>query len=255
MLLELNRTYLDINKRTNNEILQYLLCYPKYDNNLFKLRLHELKQLGIQRLELAGPTLLNGNAILGKGTRGIVIKAHSKNFYCALKIRRLDSPRINLLNEVKIQSYVNSFGVGPKIINYSDNFIMMELINGKVLSDFYLMSSINTEIIRCMIKSLLNQCYKLDLYGVDHGELSDLRKHVIINQRVNIIDFDSSSTNRKTSNLTSSVQYLFIGGPHSKTLQTLFDIDIDDVILLLRQYKLNKNHINFSHLLNLLNMN
>ena len=87
MLLELNHTYLDINKRTNNEILQYLLCYPKYDNNLFKLRLKELKQLGIQRLELVGPTLLNGNAILGKGTRGIVIKAYSKNFHCALKIR------------------------------------------------------------------------------------------------------------------------------------------------------------------------
>ena len=101
----------------------------------------------------------------------------------------------------------------------------------------------------------MNQCYKLDLYGIDHGELSDLRKHVIINQRVNIIDFDSSSTNRKTSNLTSCIQYLFIGGPQSKTFQTLFDIDIDNMILLLRQYKLNKNYLNFSHLLNLLNMN
>ena len=105
------------------------------------------------------------------------------------------------------------------------------------------MPSINTEIIRRMIKSLLNQCYKLDLYGIDHGELSDLRKHVIINQRVNIIDFDSSSTNRKTSNLTSCIQYLFIGGPQSKTFQTLFDIDIDNMILLLRQYKLNKNYV------------
>ncbi|NSL75675.1 MAG: hypothetical protein HS052_03390, partial [Thaumarchaeota archaeon] len=93
--MELNRTYLDINKRTNNEILQYLLCYPKYDNNLFKLRLQELKQLDIQRLELVGPTIINGNAILGKGTRAIEIKAQSKNFNCALKIRRLDSPRNN----------------------------------------------------------------------------------------------------------------------------------------------------------------
>lgn len=255
MLLELNHNYLDIHKSPNNELLQHLLCYPKYEDDLFKLRLRELKQLGIEYLELYGPTILNGNPILGKGTRGVVIKAYSKNSEYALKIRRLDSPRRNLLHEVKIQSFANSFGIGPKIVDYSNNFIMMELIRGKVLSDFYFMQSINIEIIRRVIKSLLNQCYLLDLYGIDHGELSDLRKHVIINERVNIIDFDSASTNRKMSNLTSCVQYLFIGGPYSKLFKNLFEIDIDKVIFLLRKYKSKKDYLTFYHLLHFLNMN
>jgi putative serine/threonine protein kinase len=254
MLLELTPNYIDINNSLNNDTLKYLLCYPDPDSNSFKLRLNELKKLGIKILELSGPTILNGTPILGKGTRGIAVKAFSQDYEYALKIRRLDSPRRNLLNEVKIQSYVNSFGIGPKIVNYSNNFIVMELIQGKLLSDLYLMKSLNTNILRTIIKSLLYQCYRLDLNGVDHGELSDLRKHVIINNRVNIIDFDSASINRKTSNLTSCIQYLFIGGPNSKLFSKLFDIDLDKLILLLRKYKLNKDFLTFLHLLKFVNM-
>ena len=72
---------------------------------------------------------------------------------------------------------------------------------------------------------------------------------------VNIIDFDSASTNRKMSNLTSCVQYLFIGGPYSKLFENLFEIDIDKVIFLLRKYKSKKDYLTFYHLLHFLNMN
>ena len=181
--------------------------------------------------------------------------AFLNNHAYALKIRRLDSPRHNLLNEVKIQSFVNSFGIGPKIVNYSKNFIIMELIQGKLLSELYNMESLNMNVISYTIKSLLYQCYLLDLNGIDHGELSDLRKHVIINHRVNIIDFDSASCNRKTSNLTSCIQYIFIGGPNSQLLSKLFNVDLDKILLLLRKYKSNKNYLTYIHILKLLNIN
>ena len=131
-------------------------------------------------------------------------------------------------SKANIQSFVNSLGIGPKIVDSSKNFIIMELIQGKLLSQLYDMKSLNVDIIRLTIKSLMDQCYRLDINGVDHGELSDLRKHVIINHRVNIIDFDSASYNRKTSNLTSCIQYIFIGGPNSEFLRKLFEIDLDN---------------------------
>tara|TARA_B100000029_G_scaffold324890_1_gene317353 strand:- start:80105 stop:80872 length:768 start_codon:yes stop_codon:yes gene_type:complete len=255
MLLELNQNYIDIENKANSEILNFLLCYPDSSNTVFKQRLQELKNHDIQYIELSGPTILYGNHILGKGTRGLVVKAYSNNHAYALKIRRLDSPRLNLINEVKIQSFVNSFGIGPKIITYSKNFILMELIQGKVLSELYDMDSLNMDFIVYTIRSLLYQCYLLDLHGIDHGELSDLRKHVIINHRVNIIDFDSASYNRKTSNLTSCIQYLFIGGPNSHLLSKLFDIDLDKILLLLKKYKSNKDYLTYVHILKLLNMN
>ena len=65
----------------------------------------------------------------------------------------------------------------------------MELIEGQLLIDFYYkMDSVNIVLIKKTLESLLSQCYLLDLHGIDHGELSDLKKHVIINNRVNIID-------------------------------------------------------------------
>ena len=255
MLLELNQNYIDIADNSNHEILNFILCYPDSSNDLFNKRLQELHNLNIRYLELSGPTILYGNSILGKGTRGLVVKAFLNNHAYALKIRRLDSPRHNLLNEVKIQSFVNSFGIGPKIVNYSKNFIIMELIQGKLLSELYNMESLNMNVISYTIKSLLYQCYLLDLNGIDHGELSDLRKHVIINHRVNIIDFDSASCNRKTSNLTSCIQYLFIGGPNSQLLSKLFNVDLDKILLLLRKYKSNKNYLTYIHILKLLNIN
>ena len=57
---------------------------------------------------------------MGKGTRGLVLKANLSNSSIALKIRRTDSPRINLISEANIQLFANKFGIGPKIINYSD---------------------------------------------------------------------------------------------------------------------------------------
>ena len=65
----------------------------------------------------------------------------------------------------------------------------------------------------------------------------------------------SASYNRKTSNLTSCIQYIFIGGPNSEFLRKLFEIDLDKILLLLRKYKFNKDYLTYVHLLKLLNMN
>ena len=98
MLLEQNLDYININNNSNDDILNFLLCYPVSNNELFNQRLQELKNLGIEYLELSGPTILFGNPILGKGTRGLVVKALSKNQACLLYTS--PSPRDGLLSRM-----------------------------------------------------------------------------------------------------------------------------------------------------------
>ena len=43
MLLEQNLDYININNNSNNDILNFILCYPVSNNELFDQRLRELK--------------------------------------------------------------------------------------------------------------------------------------------------------------------------------------------------------------------
>ena len=130
-LLEQNHIYLRLNSEPPNPILKKILCYPHFTDNIFSERLDELQSLQIDYFELQGPTIIDGIHLLGKGTRGIVVKAYSNNSSFALKIRRTDSPRLDLINEAKIQNIVNQFGIAPKILNFTKNFISMEFIKKK----------------------------------------------------------------------------------------------------------------------------
>ena len=59
---------------------------------------------------------------------------------------------------------------------------------------------------------------------MDHGELSNLSKHVIVGKKTTIIDFESSSMDRKVSNVTSATQALYIGSGISKIISRVYKI-------------------------------
>tara|TARA_B100000949_G_scaffold235207_1_gene257086 strand:- start:6959 stop:7735 length:777 start_codon:yes stop_codon:yes gene_type:complete len=254
-LLEQNHIYLRLNSEPPNPILKKILCYPHFTDDIFSERLDELQSLQIDYFELQGPTIIDGIHLLGKGTRGIVVKAYSNNSSFALKIRRTDSPRLDLINEAKIQNIVNQFGIAPKILNFTKNFISMEFIDGFILNDYIHKFQNNlVSDLRHIIADLLYQCFILDINGIDHGELSNLKKHVIITDYAHIIDFDSASQTRKVSNLTSSAQYLFIGGPFSSYFQKIFSIDVNLLKTMLKNYKFNQNYDNFNNILEILDL-
>ena len=131
----------------------------------------------------------------------------------------------------------------------------MEFIDGFILND-YIQKFQNNSVfdLRLIIADLLYQCFILDINGIDHGELSNLKKHVIISDKAYIIDFDSASQTRRVSNLTSSAQYLFIGGPFSSYFQKIFSIDVDLLKTKLKNYKFNQNHDNFNNIFEILDL-
>jgi putative serine/threonine protein kinase len=65
--------------------------------------------------------------------------------------------------------------------------------------------------LRGILLDLMEQARRLDVAGLDHGELSSARRHVIVSGGVaRIVDFESASVSRRCSNVTSMAQYLFI---------------------------------------------
>jgi len=85
---------------------------------------------------------------------------------------------------------------------------------------------------------------------LDHGELSTIDKHVIVNKKRNtIIDFESSSINRKPSNVTGATQAILIGTGLAKIIQKKIKIPTKNkIIKLIRAYKKDPTLENFENL-------
>ncbi len=229
--------------------IRIILSYPySSDNEYARLIIRELGLLNIKGIIFEGSTSLHNNVmVLGKGCTGIVVKAISSDSkVVALKIMRRDSNRVSVKYEANMLKIVNSIGIGPKVIDYTDHILMMEFIEGVLIKD-WLNTKHNKEIRVRVIRDILEQCYRLDTIGVDHGELSNMDKHVIVsNNNTCIVDFESASMNRRVSNLTSAVQYLFLRN------NNLWHIDRDMLIDALRAYKHDISREAFEELLRLM---
>lgn len=173
----------------------------------------------------------------------LVVVAKWEQGEAALKIRRVDANRPNLNREAALLTSANKLGVGPKLYRHSDNFILMELIKGVSIPQWIkaLKGRDTASNLRNVCKELLDKCWRLDQAGLDHGELSNLSKHVLVADRVEIIDFESASTERSARNLTSAAQYLFIGGPVANKVRRILNLkNRDDIIEAIRSYKKQK---------------
>ena len=138
----------------------------------------------------------------------------------------MNSPRKNLEKEAKLLKIINKHKIGPKLIASSKNFLVMEYLDGEKIGDWVdgLKKNGKSSQLKLIIKKVLEDCYSLDRIGLDHGELSNLSKHVIIGKKTTIIDFESSSMDRKVSNVTSATQAFCIGSRISKIMGRVYKI-------------------------------
>ena len=245
-------------KKFTEEPYSKILGYPNATNRQIKSRINELEKLKIKSICLTGPTTIGNLEILGKGYVGLVVLVKRGNKEVALKIRRTDSQRENMKNESILLKLGNSVSVGPKMIDVSKNFLVMEYIEGKKFSDWIemLKGSGSAKQLKSTIRNVLEDCYRLDQIGFDHGELSNISKHVIVGKnKVALIDFESSSTKRRPSNVTSITQAFFIGSGIAKHAQKIYkNSSKEKIIDALKSYKQEKTRDNFEKLLKILKL-
>lgn len=235
-----------------------IICYPRASKKQINSRILELKKLGITKVSFFGNTQIGSLCVLGKGYVGIVILGRKNTKLVALKIRRIDSQRKSMKNEAKLLSFVNDIGVGPKLIESSKNVIMMEYLPGKKIGDW--ISELNgvgsAKKLKLIIRKALKDCYNLDQANLDHGELSSISKHFIIKfPKVTMIDFESSSLDRRVSNVTSASQAFFIGSGISKKISKIFKMPTKKIMIKsLRAYKNDPTKKQFEDLLKTLKL-
>jgi putative serine/threonine protein kinase len=231
-----------------------ILCYPRYDQKEAEKRLVELKKLGVEALEFVGDKGAFNVQVLGKGCVGIVVVAHTKADKAALKIRRVDADRAAMQREANMLKKANEAGVGPKLLGVTQNFLLMKFIEGVHLPEWItnLKGRGTKAKVRKVLMEILEQCWRLDSIGLDHGELSRAPKHVIVSLEAKpyIVDFETASVHRKVSNVTSMCQFLFIGSQLAKTIKKKFGkVDVKKLIEALKGYKQNRTRENFEKVL------
>ncbi|HJU13498.1 MAG TPA: serine/threonine protein kinase [Candidatus Nitrosotalea sp.] len=234
-----------------------ILGYPKATKKELARRALELKKLGIRSVTFGGPTVLNSVPVLGKGYVGVVVLSKVGKDNVALKIRRVDSSREEMGSEAKLLRAANKVNVGPRLIKSSKNFIVMEYLEGKRIIDWVqeLKGRGSASKFRRVARQILEDCYRLDSINLDHGELSYIHKHVIVGKSPRIIDFESASLNRRTSNVTSATQSIFIGSALSCIVKKIVKIPSKKTMIgCLKKYKHDQSRDNFEHVLHVLGL-
>lgn len=238
----------------NEESLKFLLTFPLFNQNIFESRKKELLSLDINGIFSSGNLQLNKIFILGKGSVGLVTLARYKQKYFALKIRRTDANRPNMYDEVAYQSLANSSGVGPFLVNFSENFILMEYIKGTDILDWYGSRRISKKRKINCTTLILKQCYVLDCLNLDHGQLNRLDCHIIISKddKPTILDFETSSTQRRVRNLTSASQSIFLKGSIYYQLLNSIHYDRKQIMEKIKAYKTDMTQQRFDNILSML---
>jgi putative serine/threonine protein kinase len=152
---------------------------------------------------------------------------------------------------------VNSVGVGPKMLDCSENLLLIEFVDGQPFPK-WVEGVVETEDARLdakkILKEILEQCWRLDEVGVDHGELSNAPKHIIVRSDggVCILDFESASVQRRVSNVTSVCNYLFMKGSIAEVVRRkVVDVNSDSLLDALKAYKEDRTRNNFERILKL----
>ncbi len=230
-----------------------ILTYPRISLRQAKSRIKQLDRLGGDELVFEGHARVGRLGILGLGTVGIVVRARAGDRLCALKIRRTDANRPNMEEEVRIATLANRVGVGPEIYAHTNDMILMKLLESQEIVDWLksLRGDGRRGEVRQMLHSLLNQCRTLDIMRIDHGQLSNLRKHAVIAEgKPWIIDFESAGTERKPRNVTTATQYLLVGGGLSPLMRRTLGLhDVENLKRLLGEYKRDLSDYSYSKIL------
>jgi putative serine/threonine protein kinase len=236
---------------TRDTQLQRFISYPSYDEDDFSSKIRELKELGIEGLALGGQHMIEGHNLLGKGHVGIVLKGKIGAKTVAVKIRRTDADRPNMFHEAKMLKVANSKSIGPGIYSHSKNVIVMELIHGKYLAQWVKEKKPSKRILNKVLRELLVKTHKLDIIGLDHGELTDVKRHFIVTEKgPRIIDFESASINRRTKNVTTTIQSFFINHGFKSLIENIREIPVQGKLkTVLKIYKDNPNRKNFQEIL------
>ncbi|MGA1975518.1 MAG: hypothetical protein ABSG92_07775 [Conexivisphaerales archaeon] len=217
-----------------------VLCYPSGSQSEAQRRIISLKEMGVEALVFVGSIEVGGLKVLGKGHVGVVVECLWKGKRAALKIRRTDADRESLEREGEILKESNRSKIGPVLFAASRDFIVMEELVGNNLVDWLKGSKdLADGAFRSILTDICGLARLLDVAGVDHKELSDPRRHVIIqlDGRARVLDFETAATGGRRRNVNDLLQYLTLSRPYGPIVLSRLGAEREEVLAALRAYR------------------
>ena len=157
-------------------------------------------------------------------------------------------------NKAEIESYwlklVNKQSIGPKYISNNEEILVCEFITGVNIIDF--IKKANKKDILNVLINVMRQCRSLDKLKINKLEMHNPYKHVIINNKVTLIDFERCYKTDNPKNVTQFGQFI-MSGKVSKILddKNIF-IDKKKFTEILKKYKWSYKKGYFKRLLDFL---
>ena len=104
--------------------------------------------------------------------------------------------------------------------------------------------------IKRVLRNVFEQCARLDKLGINKEEMHNPYKHIVVGEKIVLLDFERAAFTEKPHNVTQFVQYVI---RNRKLLGSKgIKVDKDKLIELGREYKNNLNKANFNRILNIL---
>lgn len=233
----------------NDEILGYPIATPE----LLTARRMELANYNLTKILHEGTAAIANQSILGIGYVGVVVLVERAGQKLALKIRRTNIDKKSLVEEAHCLRRANTVAIAPQVMQWSQNFILMEYIAGERFFDWLQRAALNltTTEVWPVVADLLEQSFRLDQLGLDRGDMNCVTNDVLLRagQPV-LLDFSRGSGDRRPQNVTALVQGLFWGSAMARYLTPFFPHCTRAILTpLLRSYKHQRSRANFDAIL------
>ena len=186
-----------------------------------------------------------------RGHRGLLYKACLKKKEVVIKTKKPESEaKGRIANETKWIKILNKHKIGPKLLFSGKGYFAYEFVKGDFILDF--IEKNNKENIIKTIKNIFNQLYIMDKLKVDKEEMHHPLKHVIIDKKPVLIDFERCKITKKPKNVTQFCQFLMSGGTLVLLKQKGIKLNKGKVINLAKTYKKEQTKENINKILNIL---
>jgi putative serine/threonine protein kinase len=166
------------------------------------------KNAAAKKLEPKGFTNIH---YFDDGNRGVVYTADYKGKQVAIKLKKEESEAVGRMrNEGKTLALVNKHGLGPKLVDSTDEFAAYEFVNGEYLKN-WLPKAPKAKAKKVLIE-LLRQARVIDTLGLTKEEMHRPLKNAIITKgdKLVLIDWERSHLTKKCHNVTQVCQFLLM---------------------------------------------
>ncbi len=141
-----------------------------------------------------------------KGKRGLIYTFKKNKTLIALKIKNPESRAFNRIeNEINFLKLLNKYKIGPKLIEYCENYFCYKFIEGITLKEF-LKENKNP---KKVLDKIMDQCKILDKLKINKEEMHKPLKNIIIANNIPVlIDFERCHYTSRPKNVNQFKEFL-----------------------------------------------